>query len=165
MAQFHPGIDSYEIAPSHPVALELAANHPSFVEKARQWNWKQYDPGLPVPPSAWPPGIRGSYGVYSYWYELVLRSRMHQPYNVPEVNSLESAVELALDLAEQDPLIQGIARGPAWLTVTIQGKPHFIRADRVVSWTRFAATTFDVVLDDARVGRVDDAAFEMKVAS
>lgn len=163
MAQLHPGIDSFEFAPSHPVALELATSHPAFVEKARQWAWMKHDPGLAAPPAGWPPGIRGAYGVYNYWYELILRSRMHQPYSVPEVNSLETAVQLALDLSEADPLIQGIASGPAWITVVISGKPHFIRADRVVSWSKFAGSTYDVTLDDDRRGRVDDAAFEMKV--
>jgi hypothetical protein len=166
MAQFHPGVDSYEIAPSHPVALELATDA-TFTERARQWCWKKYDPGLPVPPSGWPPGIRGAYGVYNYWREVILHFRAHDPYNTPDTDSLESAVELALELSARDPLLtaQNNEPVPLWITVAINGRNHFIRADRVVSWTKFAGSTYDVILDDARTGRVDDAAFEMKVAS
>jgi hypothetical protein len=154
----------WEIKPSHPVALELANSHPLFVERARVWQWRQHRPDLDPVPSGWPPGLRGAFGVYDYWYTLIQRSRMHNPYNVPETNTLDEAVALALVLSAADPLIQLATESvPQWLTVSIGGKQEWVRADRVVAWTRFAGSTYDVTLDDDRNGRVDDAAFGAKI--
>lgn len=153
----------YTITPtSHPVALHLANEHPSFVEKARQWQWRTKQPKLPVGPG-WPPGISGAFGVFDYWYELIQKNRCYSLDTWVEPQTFESAVELALDLSELDPLIQTSYSIPQFLAVNIAGKDYHVRASKVVSWMRFAGSTYDVVLDDARVGRVSDAAFELKV--
>lgn len=155
---------SWTITPtSHPVALELANSHPSFVAKARAYQWKKYDPKL-TPGAGWPPGISGQFGVFDYWYELIQKSRMYAQDTWVEPVSLADAVERALDLAELDPTIALTYPIPQFLQVNIAGKDYHVRASKVVSWTKFAGSTYDVTLDDTRVGRVTDAAFELKVA-
>lgn len=155
---------SFEIQPWHPVPLALANEHPAFVEKARQYQWKEYDPRLPVG-AGWPPGISGSFGVYDFWYELIQKSRRYSLDTWVEPTTFEEAVDLALELSTLDPTIAQNYPVPQFLAVNIAGKDYHVRASKVVSWTRFAGSTYDVVLDDARVGRVTDAAFALKVAS
>lgn len=156
---------SYTITPtSHPVALALANEHPSFVERARTYQWLKAQPTLPVPPTGWPPLMSGAFGTFSYWYDVIQRNRMHNPNNVPETNTLEEAVALALSLSAADPLLEFTSGNfPQWLTVTIANKDQFIRADRVTSWAKFAGSIYDVVIDGTITGRVHDAAFELKV--
>jgi hypothetical protein len=156
---------SYEITPHHPVPLELANSHSTFVERARQWNWRMFDKRLPVPPSGWPPGVCGSFGVYDYWYTLIQKNKTYNPNGFVEPTSLETAVALALALSEQDPMIELAYSFSQWITLTIQNKDELVSANRITSWAKFAASTYDVVLDDGRTGRCHDAAFDLKVAA
>jgi hypothetical protein len=156
---------SYTITPTaHPVAMELANSHPSFVEKARLYQWRTKSPRSPVPLTGWPPGISGSFGVFDYWYDLIQKNRHYSLDTWVEPTTLEEAVERALELATLDPTVAPSYPIPQVLQVNIAGRDYHVRASKVVTWAKFAGSTYDVVLDDARVGRVTDAAFELKVS-
>lgn len=144
--------------------LEELSQDPDFTDRCQHWAWAKYNPGETVPETEWPPGKSGQECMVEYYWLLMRKTKAHIGENWVEPANYAARVALAKSLSLADPYVRCEYTPTPWVTVNIRGTDTRIPVTAIASWVKFAANVYTVTLNDARVGRVTDSAFEQKVA-